>query len=111
MELRIEYQKLVEAQKAVSPELPNWDKTPPFLEAINLLSQNLKDTVEFIEQDCTAEQLVWMSVIAVDVAGILKDRRFTDAMKKASVKFAAELEGYNVDECIADAENKIEEET
>ena len=109
MELKTEYPKLVEAQKTVCPELPDWDKTPPFVEAINLLGHNLQDTVDFIEQDCSAEQLVWMSVIAVDVACILKDKRFTEAMKKTSKKYAAELEGYNVDECIADAERKMEE--
>lgn len=106
---QIEYPKLVEAQKLINPELPDWDKTPPFIEAIKVLSKNLQETVEFIEQDCTPEQLVWMSVIALDVAANLKSRRFTDAMRKASVRFAEHIAGYNVNECIDEAEELIAE--
>lgn len=106
---QIEYPKLVEAQKQINPELPDWDKTPPFIEAIKVLSQNLRETVEFIEQDCTPEQLVWMSVIALDVAANLKNKSFTDAMRKASVRFAEQIAGYNVNECIDEAEELIAE--
>ena len=54
--LQTEYPKLVEAQKQVNPELPEWDKTQPFIDAVNLLSQNLQETVDFIEQCCTPEE-------------------------------------------------------
>ena len=47
--LQTEYPKLVEAQKQVNSELPEWDKTQPFIDAIKLLSQNLQETVDSIE--------------------------------------------------------------
>ncbi len=109
--LLTEYPRLVEEQKKVSPELPEWDETPPFVEAIQLLSQNLSDTVKFIENDCTPEQLVWMSVIASSVAKNLKNKDFTDAMRKAATKFSDKIEGYNVIECIDEAEGIINDKT
>ena len=103
------YPRLVELQKMVNPELPDWDKTAPFLDAVALLSQDLRETVDFIDNFCTPEQLVWMSVIATDVAVNLKDRAFTDAMRKAAIRFSKQIDGYNVDECICDAEKIIKE--
>lgn len=67
--------------------------------------------MEFIENHCNPEQLVWMSVIASKVAKNLKDKRFTDAMRKAASKFSDKIEGYNVIECFDDAESIIDDET
>ncbi len=52
-----------------------------------------------------------MSVIASKVAKNLKDKRFTDAMRKAASKFSDKIEGYNVIECFDDAESIIDDET
>ena len=50
-----------------------------------------------------------MSVIAVDVAANLKNKKITDAMRSASDRFSAQIEGYNVNECIDEAEEMIME--
>ncbi len=55
------------------------------------------------------EELVWMSVIAVEVAANLKNKKFTDAMRSASDRFSAQIEGYNVNECIDEGEEMIME--
>ena len=104
MSIKEEYPKLVREQQAVSPELPDWDKTQPFTQAIELLGENAQETIDFILNDCTSEQLLWMSVIAVEVATRLRTRKFTDALKVVAERYSAELAGYNVNECIKDAE-------
>lgn len=53
---------LAEEEEKCLPELPDyWEKSPAIKAEIELFSRNLQDTVDFLNNECTEEQLLWLS--------------------------------------------------
>ena len=92
-------------------DTPDYYETSPTIKAeIELLSRNLQETVQFLDNDCTAEQLIWLSEVFEEISAKLQSWEFIDALSRCFVKFQKECEGYNVKNCISYAEGQLSAE-
>ena len=48
----------------------------------DILSQNMAETISFIESDCTDEEFYWLGAIFEDVAERTNSKEFVDALRK-----------------------------
>ena len=82
---------------------------PAIMSEIELLSRNLKDTVNFLDHECTAQQLVWMSEVFDEVSANLKNWEFIDALDRAADRFPEACSEYNIRNSIGYAEGALPE--
>ena len=83
------------------------DDTPDYYETsstinaeIDLLARNLQETVDFLDNDCTEEQLVWLSEVFEEISAKLQSWDFIDALNRCADKYPEECKVYNIRECI-----------
>ena len=83
------------------------DDTPDYYETsstinaeIDLLARNLQETVDFLDNDCTEEQLVWLSEVFEEISAKLQSWDFIDALNRCADKYPEECKIYNIRECI-----------
>lgn len=60
------------------------------------MSKHLSETINFIKNDCTADDFSWLSEIFEDIAEKTKSKAFIEAIKETSKKFPKECEKYNI---------------
>lgn len=89
-------------------ELPNYfTASPTILAEIKLLSRDLQDTIRFLDEDCTADQLSWISEIADSVSENLQSWDFIDALHRAAERFPEETQKYNLISAFSWAEDAL----
>ena len=58
-------------------DTPDYYETSPIINAeIELLARNLQGTVDFLDNDCTAEQWVWLSEVFDEISAKLQSWDF-----------------------------------
>lgn len=67
---------------------------------IDLFSKDVQKTVQFLNNDCSAEQFVWMSEVFEEISAKLQSWDFIDALKRCADKYSEECKDYNIQECI-----------
>ena len=103
--------QLVEEEKKCLPELPDyWETSPAINAVIALFTRDLRETVQVLDNDCTAEQLIWLSEVFEEISAKLQSWEFIDALSRCFGKFQKECEGYNVKNCISFAEGQLSPE-
>ena len=92
-------------------ELPDYWETSPAIKAeIELFTRNLQETVQFLDNDCTADQLIWLSEVFEEISAKLQSWEFIDALSRCFDKYQKECDGYNVRNCILYAEGQLNDE-
>ena len=82
-------------------DTPDYYETSPTIKAeIELFSRNLQATIDFLDNDCTAEQLVWLSEVFEEISAKLQSWDFIDALGRCADKYPEECKVYNIKECI-----------
>ena len=110
-EYEIIVQRLEFERKKHLDELPDYWETSPAIKAeIALFTRNLQETVAFLDNDCTADQLSWMSEVYEEISAKLQSWEFIDALKRAADRFPEECKIYNIRECILFAEGQLNDE-
>ena len=105
MSLKDEYVKIInlreeEDRKHLS-EIPDyWEKSPAINAEIELFTKNLQETIGFLDNDCTADQLSWMSEVFEEISAKLQSWDFIDALGRCADKYPEECKVYNIKECI-----------
>lgn len=105
MSLKDEYVKIInlreeEDRKHLS-ELPDyWENSPAINAEIELFTRNLQETIGFLDNDCTADQLSWMSEVFEEISAKLQSWDFIDALGRCADKYPEECKVYNIKECI-----------
>lgn len=102
-----EYNKLIEQRKKLG-DIANWDNTPVIKEMIKLFIYNMNETIEFIENECTAEQFSWLSEIFDDIARASNSKAFIKAFRRTARKYPQTTEMYNIEHFINCAEEQIQ---
>ena len=115
MSIKDEYAEIVkllaEEEKKCLPELPDYWETSPAINAeIALFARNLQETVQFLDNDCTAEQLVWISEVFEEISARLQSWEFIDALKRAADRFPEECNKYRIRDFITFAEGQLSDE-
>ena len=105
MNIKDEYAKIIklreeEDRKHLS-ELPDyWEKSPAINAEIKLLAKNLQETIGFLDNDCTADQLSWMSEVFEEISEKLQSWDFIDALNRCADKYPEECKVHNIREFI-----------
>ena len=77
-------------------------------EVLAIISESLDDTVNFIENDCTPNEFSWLSEIYNKIIDIFPSKRIVIALRKTAIKYPDEVEKYNLNYCIDEAEGYLE---
>lgn len=75
---------------------------------ISLIMEDIDKSIEFLDNDCTAEQFSWLSEVFDEIAEITRSRTFIEAIKRLAVKYPEETETYNIMSFIESAEGTLE---
>lgn len=92
-------------------DAPDYYETSPTINAeITLFTRDLRETVRFLDNDCTAEQLIWLSEVFEEISAKLQSWEFIDALKRAADKYTEESNNYHIRDFITFAEGQLNDE-
>ena len=92
-------------------DAPDYYETSPTIRTeIELISRNLQETVQFLDNDCTAEQLIWLSEVFEEISAKFQSWEFIDALKRAADRFPEECKRYRICDFISFAEGQLSPE-
>ena len=74
----------------------------------DLLSKNINDTIDFLDDDCTADEFSWISEIFDDIVEKTQSKEFIECLWRIADKFPEECEKYHVHASIQFAEELLE---
>jgi len=74
---------------------------------LSIISENFDGIIDFIENDCTADEFSWLSEIFNDIINIFPSERIIEALRKVAEKYPEEVEKYNLIYCIDEAEEHL----
>ena len=78
-------------------------------EEVEILAEDIPSTIEYLKNDCTADEFVWISEIIDDIAEKTKSRELVECYKNLMNKYSEETKRYHVDFCIECAEDFLED--
>ena len=92
-------------------DTPDYYEMSPTINAeIELLARNLQETVDFLDNDCTGEQLVWLSEVFEEISAKLQSWDFIDALNRCADKYPEECKVYSIKECIEYAIGQLDDD-
>ena len=92
MSIKSEYEIIVKRleyeNKNHLTEVPNYEEISLAIKPeIELFSRNLQETIDFLDNDCTADQLSWMSEVFEEISAKLQSWDFIDALNRCADKY------------------------
>lgn len=63
---------------------------------IEILSEDIPSTIKYLENECTAEEYIWISEVIDDVVDIIPSKELVECYKSLMTKFPEECEKYNI---------------
>ena len=108
MKIKDKYPKIIKLRET-EDELP-WDDMKSIKATIQLFTANLQDTIDFLDNDCTADQFSWMSEVFDEISEKLQSWNFIDALRRTAAKYPEETEKYNINSFIDSAEGMLSAE-
>lgn len=73
-----------------------------------LMAGNHDEVVDFIENECTADEFSLLSEIYSDIIDVLPSGKIIDALRKTAGKYPDESKKYNLHYCIDMAEGHLD---
>lgn len=74
---------------------------------IDILSEDIPSTIEFLQTECTADEYSWISEIIDDLAAKTQSRELIECYKSLMTKFPEECKTYNIAGSIEYAEAEL----
>ena len=72
-------------------DLPDYFETSQIIKVeIELFTRNLQKNIDFLDNDCTAEQLSWMSEVFEKISARLQSSDFIDVLNRCADKYPEE---------------------
>ena len=115
MSIKSEYEIIVKRleyeNKNHLTEVPNYEEISLAIKPeIELFSRNLQETIDFLDNDCTADQLSWMSEVFEEISAKLQSWDFIDALNRCADKYSEECKVYSIKECIEYAIGQLDDD-
>lgn len=79
-------------------------------EEIDILSADIPSSIEFLRNECTADEYSWISEVIDDIAEKTNSREFVECYKGLMEKFPEECRTYNISRSIEFAEAALRDE-
>ena len=90
-----ELRKLIKAEQGLSEKTEGlWDEI--FSKKVELLCENLEDTMAFLD-GCTEEEFLWLSNAFEDVSERFKSSEFIECLKRNQARYPAIFEKVQVE--------------
>lgn len=102
MSIGEKYRKLLTIRKEIV-EI-DFDNDQVIKDMINLMTNNIEDTINYLKTDCSAEEFSWLSEIFREIVEICPSREFIDELYNLAKKYPEETKKYNVMSFIKEAE-------
>ena len=80
-------------------------------EEVEILSEDILSTIEYLQNQCTADEFVWISEIIDDLAEKTRSRELIECYKKLMDKYPKETKEYYIGFCVECAEAALGEDT
>jgi hypothetical protein len=96
MSIKDDFSKLIDERKKLNVDI-DYEHNLIITHMVNLLTFDIDETLNFITNDCTAEQLVWLSEILDEIMEKTRDPRILDAIREVAEKNPDVSEQYNID--------------
>lgn len=74
---------------------------------VEILAADIESTITFLENDCTADEFVWISEIIDDLIAKTQSRALLECYKSLMAKFHEECKTYNIAGSIECAEAEL----
>jgi hypothetical protein len=103
MSIAEKYGQLVERRKQIDGDV-DYENEPVILESIALLTDNMQETIDFLDHHCTGEQFVWMSEIFDEIVNKSQSREFILSLRRTTERYPLETRRYEIRYCIDYAE-------
>lgn len=71
---------------------------------ISLLTEDIPSTIDFLYNDCTADEYFWISEVLDDIIDLVHSKELVQCYKDLMEKFPEECSKYNIAESIERAE-------
>ncbi|MFP1694828.1 hypothetical protein ACLD5W_00815 [Gardnerella greenwoodii] len=78
-------------------------------EEIQILSEDIPSTIEYLQNQCTADEFVWISEIIDDLAEKTRNRELVECYKNLMNKYPKETKEYHIGFCVECAEDFLED--
>lgn len=75
---------------------------------IALITEDINMSIEFLDNDCTADQFSWLSEVFDEIAEATQSKEFIEALKRLAEKYPEETKTYNIMSFIESAEAIVE---
>lgn len=78
-------------------------------EEVEILSEDIPSTIEYLQNQCTADEFVWISEIIDDLAEKTRSRELVECYKNLMNKYPEETKEYYIGFCVECAEDFLED--
>lgn len=95
MNINKEFGKLVEKRKAFNGDI-DYENDPTIKEMIHLMTKDMNSTLVFLKNECSEEQLIWLSEIADEITISTKSSEFITTLRDLCKKYPEVSAKYNI---------------
>ena len=78
-------------------------------EEVQILAEDIPSTIEYLQNQCTADEFVWISEIIDDLAEKTRSRELVECYKNLMNKYPEETKEYHIGFCVECAEDFLED--
>ena len=75
---------------------------------IEILSQDIPSTIEYLKNECTADEYSWISEIINDLIESTQSKELIEVYKNLMIKYPDEYKKYNISSSIKFAEDVLD---
>lgn len=104
--IRMEYE-LIE-KELEKTDMNNYFVRDSLLEKeIELFTRDIQETIDFVKNECTANQFSWMSEVWDEIVEKTGSKEFLECIKETARKFPEECRKFNIQGSIDSAESLL----
>lgn len=96
------YRSLLKKRMETNDEILTYNE--PFIkDTIQLFSQHVQEAIDFLNNECTADEFIWISELIDDIAAESKNVRLIQTYASLADKYPKETKDYNIQSFINSA--------
>lgn len=102
------YRRLLKKRKSYDPPIDvDWDADPVIAEMVDIMADDVDDTVEFLG-GCTGDELSWLSEIFDEIVMRIQSQKLVDALYETARRFPEECEADGIMSSIDEARDRLQ---
>lgn len=95
MSISEKFNKLIQEREKIE-YIADWENEPVIKDMIKLFTNDMQETITFLDTECTEEQFSWLSEIFDDIAQKSQSKEFIAALRRTAKKFPQTVNEYNL---------------